>query len=85
MERPARRGAHVVYDLYDPLLFEALAFHHGDDQAPPYATSLSRAAMVKQMLALTTGQDSSACDLPASLRPTRAGSVTGSGTRRTSA
>jgi glycosyltransferase involved in cell wall biosynthesis len=55
MERLARRGVRVVYDLYDPLLFEALAFHHGDDQASAYAGSLSRAAMLKQILALSTG------------------------------
>jgi glycosyltransferase involved in cell wall biosynthesis len=55
MERLALRGARVIYDLYDPLLFEALAFHHGDDRARGYAGSLSRAAMLKQILALATG------------------------------
>jgi glycosyltransferase involved in cell wall biosynthesis len=55
MERLARHGSRVVYDLYDPLLFEALAFHHGDDHSRAYAGSLSRAAMLKQILALATG------------------------------
>jgi glycosyltransferase involved in cell wall biosynthesis len=55
MERLARRGTRVVYDLYDPLLFEALAYHDGGDDAAPYAGALSRAAMLKQILALTTG------------------------------
>jgi glycosyltransferase involved in cell wall biosynthesis len=55
MERLARRGARVVYDLYDPLLFEALAYHQGDDDISDYAGSLSRAAMLKQILALATG------------------------------
>lgn len=55
MERLARRGTRVVYDLYDPLLFESLAYHHGDAEASAYAGALSRAAMVKQILALTTG------------------------------
>jgi glycosyltransferase involved in cell wall biosynthesis len=55
MERIARRGTRVVYDLYDPLLFEALAYHHGHDNASGYAGSLSRAAMLKQILALATG------------------------------
>jgi glycosyltransferase involved in cell wall biosynthesis len=54
MERLARRGTRVVYDLYDPLLFEALAYHHGD-AAAAYAGPLSRAAMLKQILALATG------------------------------
>jgi glycosyltransferase involved in cell wall biosynthesis len=55
MERLARRGVRVVYDLYDPLLFEALAYHQGDDNASAYAGSLSRAAMLKQIVALATG------------------------------
>jgi glycosyltransferase involved in cell wall biosynthesis len=55
MERLARRGTRVVYDLYDPLLFESLAFHQGDDHGRRYAGSLSRAAMLKQILALATG------------------------------
>jgi glycosyltransferase involved in cell wall biosynthesis len=55
MERLARRGARVVYDLYDPLLFEALAYHQSDDHAGAYAGPLSRAAMLKQILALSTG------------------------------
>jgi glycosyltransferase involved in cell wall biosynthesis len=55
MERLARRGARVVYDLYDPLLFEALAHHQGADEGSGYAGSLSRAAMLKQILALATG------------------------------
>jgi glycosyltransferase involved in cell wall biosynthesis len=54
MERLARRHVRVVYDLYDPLLFESLAFH-GGDHASAYAGSLSRAAMLKQILALSTG------------------------------
>ena len=55
MERLARRGTRVVYDLYDPLLFESLAFHQGDGDASAYAGSLSRAVMLKQILALETG------------------------------
>jgi glycosyltransferase involved in cell wall biosynthesis len=55
MERLARHGARVVYDLYDPLLFESLAFHQGEDNGRAYAGSLSRAAMLKQILALATG------------------------------
>jgi glycosyltransferase involved in cell wall biosynthesis len=55
MERLARRGTRVVYDLYDPLLFEALAYHQGDEEGSDYAGSLSRAAMLKQILALATG------------------------------
>jgi glycosyltransferase involved in cell wall biosynthesis len=55
MEGLARRGIRIVYDLYDPLLFEVLAFHQGDDEASAYAGSLSRAAMLKQILALATG------------------------------
>jgi glycosyltransferase involved in cell wall biosynthesis len=55
MERLARRGKRVVYDLYDPLLFEVLAYHQGDERARAYAGALSRAAMLKQILALATG------------------------------
>jgi glycosyltransferase involved in cell wall biosynthesis len=55
MERLARRHVRVVYDLYDPLLFESLAYHRGDADAAAYAGSLSRAAMLKQILALATG------------------------------
>jgi glycosyltransferase involved in cell wall biosynthesis len=54
MERLARRHVRVVYDLYDPLLFESLAFHSGD-HASAYAGRLSRAAMLKQILALASG------------------------------
>lgn len=55
MERLARHNVRVVYDLYDPLLFESLAFHHGDRDGAAYAGSLSRAAMLKQIIALATG------------------------------
>ena len=55
MERLARRGIRVVYDLYDPLLFESLAFHQGDRNGAAYAGALSRAAMLKQIIALATG------------------------------
>ena len=55
MERLARHRVRVVYDLYDPLLFESLAFHQGDRNGATYAGSLSRAAMLKQIIALATG------------------------------
>jgi glycosyltransferase involved in cell wall biosynthesis len=55
MERLARRGTRVIYDLYDPLLFESLAYHQGDHNGQKYAGPLSRAAMLKQILALATG------------------------------
>jgi glycosyltransferase involved in cell wall biosynthesis len=55
MQALARRGVRVVYDLYDPLLFEALAFHVGQGDERAAGDSLARAALLKQVAALQTG------------------------------
>lgn len=55
MQALARNGVRVVYDLYDPLLFEALAFHVGQGDGPAAGGTLARAALLKQIAALQTG------------------------------
>jgi hypothetical protein len=55
MQALARSDVQIVYDLYDPLLFEALAFHAGQGDGPALAGALSRAALLKQVAALQTG------------------------------
>jgi glycosyltransferase involved in cell wall biosynthesis len=55
MEQLARGSTRTIYDLYDPLLFESLGFYSGQGTNAPFAGSLSRAAALKQMLALQTG------------------------------
>jgi hypothetical protein len=55
MHALAARGVRTVYDLYDPLLFEALAFHVGAGDAPGTGGPLARAALLKQLAALQTG------------------------------
>jgi glycosyltransferase involved in cell wall biosynthesis len=55
MQALARGGVRVVYDLYDPLLFEALAFHVGQGDGAAAGGALARAALLKQVAALQTG------------------------------
>jgi hypothetical protein len=55
MQALAARGVCTVYDLYDPLLFEALAFHVGEGDTRGTGGSLARAALLKQLAALHTG------------------------------
>jgi glycosyltransferase involved in cell wall biosynthesis len=55
MQMLARSGTRVVYDLYDPLLFERLAYYAGEERSAAFAESLARAANQKQLLALRTG------------------------------
>jgi glycosyltransferase involved in cell wall biosynthesis len=54
MQSLARSGTPTVYDLYDPLLFEALAFSAGQPGGDSSGTPLSRAALLKQVVALQT-------------------------------
>ena len=55
MQALTRGDVRVVYDLYDPLLFEALAFHVGQRDGPAAGGTLARAALLKQVAALQTG------------------------------
>jgi glycosyltransferase involved in cell wall biosynthesis len=55
MQMLGRSDTRVVYDLYDPLLFERLAFYGGDESSAAFAEPLARAANQKQLLALRTG------------------------------
>jgi glycosyltransferase involved in cell wall biosynthesis len=54
MQSLARSGTPTVYDLYDPLLFESLAFFVGQADGAASGASLSRAALLKQVVALQT-------------------------------
>jgi len=54
MQSLARSGTPTVYDLYDPLLFEALAFSTGQAGGNASGAPLSRAALLKQVVALQT-------------------------------
>ena len=51
--REARRA--TIFDLYDPILFEALGFYGGQQTSETSARQLSQAAVLKQILALQTG------------------------------
>jgi glycosyltransferase involved in cell wall biosynthesis len=55
MQALARSRARVVYDLYDPLLFERLGYYAGEENSAAFAEPLARAANQKQLLALGTG------------------------------
>jgi glycosyltransferase involved in cell wall biosynthesis len=55
MQSLARSGTPIVYDLYDPLLFEALGFFAGQRNGAEAGARLSRAALLKQIAALQTG------------------------------
>jgi glycosyltransferase involved in cell wall biosynthesis len=55
MQLLARTDTRVVYDLYDPLLFERLGFYAGTEGSAGFARPLARAANQKQLLALRTG------------------------------
>jgi glycosyltransferase involved in cell wall biosynthesis len=54
MQSLARSGTPTVYDLYDPLLFESLAYHAGRGHDAGSGPSLARAALLKQVVALQT-------------------------------
>ena len=55
MEQLARGETRTIFDLYDPILFEALGFYSGQQTSETSARQLSRAAVLKQILALQTG------------------------------
>jgi glycosyltransferase involved in cell wall biosynthesis len=55
MQLLARTETRVIYDLYDPLLFERLGFYAGEERRAAFAEPLARAANQKQLLALRTG------------------------------
>jgi glycosyltransferase involved in cell wall biosynthesis len=55
MQTLARSSTRVVYDLYDPLLFERLGYYAGEVRSAAFAEPLARAANQKQLLALRTG------------------------------
>jgi glycosyltransferase involved in cell wall biosynthesis len=55
MQSLARSSIATVYDLYDPLLFEALGFFAGQGDGGRAGASLARAALLKQIVALQTG------------------------------
>ena len=55
MQMLGRSETRVVYDLYDPLLFERLGFYAGAASSASFAEPLARAANQKQLLALQTG------------------------------
>jgi glycosyltransferase involved in cell wall biosynthesis len=54
MQSLARSGIPTVYDLYDPLLFESLAYHAGRGDGAASGAPLARAALLKQVVALQT-------------------------------
>jgi glycosyltransferase involved in cell wall biosynthesis len=55
MEHLARGQTRTIFDLYDPILFEALGFYGGQQTSTASARQLSHAAILKQVLALHTG------------------------------
>jgi glycosyltransferase involved in cell wall biosynthesis len=55
MQMLARSGTRIVYDLYDPLLFERLGYFAGEESSAAFGEPLARAANQKQLLALRTG------------------------------
>jgi glycosyltransferase involved in cell wall biosynthesis len=55
MEQLARGETRTIFDLYDPILFEALGFYGGQQTTEASARQLSQAAILKQVLALQTG------------------------------
>ena len=55
MEQLARGETRTIFDLYDPILFEALGFYGGQQTSETSAKQLSQAAVLKQILALQTG------------------------------
>jgi len=55
MEQLARGKTRTIFDLYDPILFEALGFYGGQQTSSTAARQLSEAAVRKQILALQTG------------------------------
>jgi hypothetical protein len=55
MQLLTRSEIPVVYDLYDPILFEALGFYAGQKIRPNSARRLSEATFLKQILAPQTG------------------------------
>jgi glycosyltransferase involved in cell wall biosynthesis len=55
MQLLARSEARVIYDLYDPLIFERLGFYAGEENSAAFAEPLAHAANQKQILALRTG------------------------------
>jgi glycosyltransferase involved in cell wall biosynthesis len=55
MEQLARGDTRTIFDLYDPILFEALGFYGGQQTSEASARQLSQAAILKQILALQTG------------------------------
>ena len=55
MEQLARGDTRTIFDLYDPILFEALGFYGGQQTSATSARQLSQAAVLKQILALQTG------------------------------
>jgi hypothetical protein len=55
MEQLARGETRTIFDLYDPILFEAMGFYSGQQTSAASARQLSQAAVLKQILALQTG------------------------------
>lgn len=55
MEQLARGETRTIFDLYDPILFEALGFYSGQRELYAAARHLSEVAVGKQILALQTG------------------------------
>lgn len=55
MEQLARGETRTIFDLYDPILFEALGLYGGQQTSSTAARQLSEAAVRKQILALQTG------------------------------
>ena len=55
MEQLARGETRTIFDLYDPILFEALGFYSGQQTSASSARQLSEAAVLKQIMALQTG------------------------------
>jgi glycosyltransferase involved in cell wall biosynthesis len=55
MEQLARGETRTIFDLYDPILFEAMGFYSGQQTSASSARQLSQAAVLKQILALQTG------------------------------
>jgi glycosyltransferase involved in cell wall biosynthesis len=55
MQMLGRSDTRVIYDLYDPLLFERLGYYAGEASGAAFAEPLARAANQKQLLALRTG------------------------------
>jgi glycosyltransferase involved in cell wall biosynthesis len=55
MQMLGRSDTRVIYDLYDPLLFERLGYYADEEGSAAFAEPLARAANQKQLLALRTG------------------------------